>query len=170
MNPKLVEQSTVFVFQVQKWLPLYKGEKVLTNSNYIIQKVNTNYRQCVHCIRLKPIKPSETPQDHELVTPAIFQPYPSRRHHMEPELLDKHIPELISEQEKESENKTVILDPVRVTIKVPLSRPLAGPVPAARPASPPVPPRAAAPAGRPRTAPVHLPVFDSSSADESIPN
>ena len=32
------------------------------------------------------------------------------------------------------------------------------------------PPRVVAPAVRPRTAPVHLPVFDSSSSDEAIPN
>ena len=58
LNPKLLEQSTVIASQVQKWLPLYKVEKALTDSNYIIRKVNTNYTQCVHRIRLKPIKPS----------------------------------------------------------------------------------------------------------------
>ena len=55
LNPKLLEQSTVIASQVQKWLPLYKVEKALTDSNYIIRKVNTNYTQCVHRIRLKPI-------------------------------------------------------------------------------------------------------------------
>ena len=87
LNLKLLEQSTVIASQVQKWLPLYKVEKVLTDSNYIIRKVNTNYTQCVHRIRLKPIKPSETPEDLEVINPANFQPDPSRKH-MEPELFD----------------------------------------------------------------------------------
>ena len=97
LNPKLLEESTVNASQVQKWLPLYKIEKVLTDSNYIIQKVNTNYTQCVHGIRLKSIKPSETPEDLEVINPAIFRPDPSRKQHMEPDLFDKHIPVLIIE-------------------------------------------------------------------------
>ena len=168
LNPKLLEQSTVIASQVQKWLPLYKVEKALTDSNYIIRKVNTNYTQCVHRIRLKPIKPSETPEDLEVINPVNFQPDPSRRQHMEPELFDKHIPELINEQEKETKQATKEKqDTVRVTINVPLGGPLAGPAVAAPPAAP---PRVVAPAVRPRTAPVHLPVFDSSSSDEAIPN
>ena len=89
---------------------------------------------------------------------------------MEPDIFDKHIPELINEQEKETHQaKTAKQDPVIVTITVPLGGPLARPVAAAPPAPPPAPPRAAAPAVRPRTAPVHLAVFDSSSSDEAIP-
>ena len=90
---------------------------------------------------------------------------------MEPDLFDKHIPELINEQETEIQQATKVKqDPVRVTINVPLGGPLAGPAVAAPPADPPAPPRVVAPAVRPRTAPVHLPVFDSSSSDEPIPN
>ena len=171
LNPKLLEQSTVIASQVQKWLPLYKVEKVLTDSIYIIRKVNTNYTQCVHRIRLKPIKQSETPEDREVINPANFPPDPSRRQHMEPDLFDKHIPELINEQDNEiQQSKKAKQDPVRVTINVPLGGPLAGPVAAAPPAAPLATPRVVAPAVRPRTAPVHLPVFDSSSSDEAIPN
>ena len=171
LNPKLLEQSTVIASQVEKWLPLYKVEKALTDSNYIIRKVNTNYTQCVHRIRLKPIKPSETPEDLDVINPTNCQPDPSRKQHMEPDLFDKHIPELINEQEKEiHQSKTVKPDPVKVTINVPLGGPLAGPAVAAHPAAPPAPPRVVAPAVRPRRAPVHLPVFDSSSSDEAIPN
>ena len=172
LNPKLLEQSIVIASQVQKWLPLYKVEKVLTDSNYIIRKVNTNYTQCVHRIRLKPIKPSETPEDLEVINPANFQPDPSRKQNMEPDLFDKHIPELINEQEKEIKQATKEKqDPVRITINFPLGGPLAGPAAAAAPpAAPLAPPRVVAPAVRPRTAPVHHPVFDSSSSDEAIPN
>ena len=125
MNPKLLEQSTVFASEVQKWLPLYKVEKVLTDSNYILRKPNTNYTQCVHRIRLKPTKPSVTPQ---VINPANFLPDSSRRQHMEPDLFDKHISELINEREKGTEKtKTVMPDPVRVAINVSLGGPLAGP-------------------------------------------
>ena len=58
--PQLLKQSTVIASQNQKWLSLYKVEKALTESNYIIQKINTNYKQCVHRIRWKPTKPIET--------------------------------------------------------------------------------------------------------------
>ena len=117
---------------------------------------------------MKPIKPSETHEDLENIDPANCQPGPWRRQHIEPDLFDKHISELIKE-EKTGKTKTVIPDPVRVTINVPLGGPLAGPVAAAPPVSPPTQPRVAVPAVRPRTAPVHLPVFDSSSLDELIP-
>ena len=171
LNPKLLEQSTVIASQVQKWLPLYKMENVLTDSNYIIRKVKKNYTQCVHRIRLKPIKPSGTPEDLEVINSAKFEPDPSRRQQMEPDLFDKDIPELISEQEKESiQSKTVKPDPVRVTINVFLGRKAARTAAAAPPTPLPAPPSVAAPAVRPRTAPVHLPVFDSSSSDEAIPN
>ena len=90
---------------------------------------------------------------------------------MEPDLFDKHIPYLINEQEKETQKaKTVIPDPARETINVPLGGRLAGPAAIAPPAPTPPPPRVAAQAVSPRTAPVHLPVFDSSSSDEAIPN
>ena len=78
---------------------------------------------------------------------------------------------LINEQEKEIKEATrVKQDPAKVTINVPLGGPLAGAAVAAPPAAAPTPPRVLAPAVRPRTAPVHLPVFDSSSSDEAIPN
>ena len=59
---------------------------------------------------------------------------------MEPELFDKHIPELINEQEKEIKQATKEKqDPARVTINVPLGGPVAGPAVAAPPAAPPAP-------------------------------
>ena len=52
LNPRLVNQSDLSHKAVQIWLPLYKVEKVLTNSNYLIRKVGTPFTQCVHRIRL----------------------------------------------------------------------------------------------------------------------
>ena len=171
MNLKLLEQSTVIASQVRKCLPLYKLEKVLSDSNYLIRKVNSNNTQCVHGFRLKPIKQNETPENLEVINPGNFQSDPSRRQRMEPDLFDKYIPELINEQEKETKKtKKEIGDPVRVAINVPLGGSFAIPVAIAPPVPLPAPPIVAVPAVRPRTAPVHLPVFDSSSSDEAIPN
>ena len=92
---------------------------------------------------------------------------------MEQDLFDKHIPGLITKPEDPKEKtKAVTTDPDRVTINVHLGGPLAGPVAPADPAisaPTPSPPRAAVPAARARTAPVHLPVMESSSSDESVP-
>ena len=119
---------------------------------------------------MKAIKPSVTPEDFEVIKTANLQPDPSRRQHMEPDLFDKHIPELIREQEKETlKAKTVIPDPVRLAINVSLGGPLGKPE-AAAPTAPLTPTRVAAQAVRAQTAPVHLPVFDSPSSDEAIPN
>ena len=40
---------------MQKWLALYRIEKVLTDSNYLIRKVGTNLTQIIHRIRMRPI-------------------------------------------------------------------------------------------------------------------
>ena len=42
LNAKLTTQSDFTQKSVQTWLPLYRVEQVLTNSNYIIRKVGTN--------------------------------------------------------------------------------------------------------------------------------
>ena len=84
-------------------------EKALADSNYIIRKVNTNYAQCVRRIRSKPLKPSETPEDLEIINPSNFQPDHSGRQHMEPYLLDKHVPELFKEPEESKEKAIPVI-------------------------------------------------------------
>ena len=110
LNPKLLEKSTKTASQVQKF-------ELHTDSIYINRKENTNYTQCVRRIRLKPIKPSDTSKDLEEINQANFSPDTSRQKHKEPDLLDKHIPELIKEQkESKAKTKAVIPDPVRATV------------------------------------------------------
>ena len=46
LNPKLTEQSAFSPKSIQKWLALYRIEKVLTDSNYWIRKVGTNFTHC----------------------------------------------------------------------------------------------------------------------------
>ena len=48
-----MNQSDMAAKSVQQWLALYRVDKVLTHSNYLIRHVNTNYTQVVHRIRLK---------------------------------------------------------------------------------------------------------------------
>ena len=57
LNPKLMTQSDFACKSLPAWLPLCCIGKILTNSDYIIRKVGTNYTQCVHRIRLRPVAP-----------------------------------------------------------------------------------------------------------------
>ena len=81
-----------------KWLPLYRVESVLTNSNYIVRKVGTNYTQCVHQIRLRPITPQYTVDDLDNVNQSNFVPDPSTRHVSEPALFDQALPDLLTDR------------------------------------------------------------------------
>jgi hypothetical protein len=47
------------------WLPLYRVEQVVTNSNYVVRKVNTNFCTIVNRMRLSPITPQYTVKDLE---------------------------------------------------------------------------------------------------------
>ena len=53
-DPKLMTQSDLANKSLRIWLPFYRIEKLVTNSNYIVRKVGTNFTQCVHRIRLRP--------------------------------------------------------------------------------------------------------------------
>ena len=55
------------------WLPLYRVESVLTNSNYIIRKVGTNFTQCVHRIRLRTVSPQYQVDDLSDINPDDFR-------------------------------------------------------------------------------------------------
>ena len=55
LNPQLTTVKDPMGKSLTKWLPLYRIETLLTNSNYIIRKVGTNNTQCVHRIRLRPM-------------------------------------------------------------------------------------------------------------------
>ena len=55
------------------WIQLYRVEKVLTNSNYILRKMGTNYTQCVYRIRLRPVLPQHQPEELENIDPSKFE-------------------------------------------------------------------------------------------------
>ena len=77
LNPRLTEQSASSPKIIQKWLALYRVERVLTAANYLIRKTGTNYTQIVHRIRLRPIKPQYQVTDIEDINPENFQTDPT---------------------------------------------------------------------------------------------
>ena len=59
LTSKLTKQSESIGKAKKKWIPLYSLEKVLTISNYIVHKIGVNFTQCVHRIRLRPVKKNQ---------------------------------------------------------------------------------------------------------------
>ena len=83
---------------VQSCLPLYRVEQVLTKSNYIIRKVGTLSTQCVHRLRIRPIKPQYTVEELPRLDPSEFKPDPSlSQFRSEPCLFDNELPRLLNE-------------------------------------------------------------------------
>ena len=98
LNPKLSNKNDHMGKSFTKWLPLYGVESVLTNSNYIVRKVGTNYTQCVHRNRLRHITPQYTVDDLDNVNQYNFVPDPSTRHVSEPALFDQALPDLLTDR------------------------------------------------------------------------
>ena len=57
LDPKVTNPKTSSEKQKSKWLSLFRVEKILTHSNYLVRKVGTQYTHLVNRIRLRPIKP-----------------------------------------------------------------------------------------------------------------
>ena len=107
LDPKVTNPNTSFEKQRSKLLPLYRVEKVLTHSNYIVRKVATNYTSLVHRIRLRPIKPQYAVNDLEEIDESKFEADPNtEEHEKEPQLLDSYI-ETSLELNTESEHRQV---------------------------------------------------------------
>ena len=133
----------------------------MTNSNYIIRKVGTNYTQCVHRIRFRPVTPQGRIDDITVINFENFQRDPSLGHYRgEPTLFDESSPSLLEPPTTVVATQNVTEDPPPVTVS--LRFPIApAPVPvglAAAPAPIPLPAVAAAPAlMAPDTADVEAP-------------
>ena len=100
------------------WLPLYRIEKILTNSNYIIRKVGTNYTQCVHRIRLKPDTPQSRIDDLTVFTFENFQDPSLGPYRGEPTLFDESIPSLLEPPTTVVATQNVTEDPPPVTVSL----------------------------------------------------
>ena len=153
LNPKLTNQNDFASKSMQVWLPLYRVEKVLTNSNYLIRKVGTQFTQCVHRIRLRPYMPLETPIDLENIDPTQFVPDPVLgKFRQEPELFDNEFPKLFEhsfiDNSPELPQQPEDAQPVTTTLSVNIPRAI-GPAPPPLPMPPPAPMPPAAPAPAP---------------------
>ena len=143
LNPKFSHQSDFGSKSMQIWLPLYRVERGLTNWNYLIRKIGTNFTQCVHRVRLRTYEPSEPPIDIQDVSEAKFTQDPRLgKYRQEPELFDNKIPNLLNhnfmDEAHQSDISPISEDPVTVTYQFPVAARLA---PQPRPA--PVAPAAA---------------------------
>ena len=64
-------------------LPLYRVEKILTISNYIVRKVGRNYTQCVQRICLRSVTPRGRIDDLTVISIEIFQIDPLLGHFLD---------------------------------------------------------------------------------------
>ena len=183
LNPKLTNQNDFGSKSMNVWLPLYRVEKVLTDSNYLIRKVGTYFTQCIHRIRLRAYSPSEPPIDLENIDQEKFIPDPVLgKYRQEPALFDNEIPKLLEhtfmtdvpEQAEQEEDDAQLTTAIQFQVAIPPVPPAPVlPPPVVPPAMPPVPPppAPAAPAdhAEPGGGP-HLefpdPVNDENEADE----
>ena len=97
LNPCLFAQSDFAAKSNTIWLSLYRVEKILTKSHYLIRKVGTPYTQCVHRIRLRPITPNYQVEGIQL-TVDDFRPDPSLgKYRSEHEMFDDALEDLLRE-------------------------------------------------------------------------
>ena len=126
---------------------LYRIEKTLTDSNYVLRKIGAKYTQCVRRIRLRPVTPQGRIGDLTVSNFENFQRDPSSGHYRgEPTLFDESIPSLLEPPTTVVATQNVTEDPPPVTVS--LRFPIApAPVPVGLAAAPaPIPPPAVAPA------------------------
>ena len=180
LNPKLTNQNDFASKSLQVWLPLYRVEKVLTNSNYLIRKVGTPFTQCVHRIRLRPYEPSEPPVDFDNIDPSQFVPEPVLgKFRQKPELFDNEFPKLfdhsfIDDVPSQTPQQLEDEPPATTTFVFPLAAPhvpapIHGPAPPPPPMPPPAPVPMVLPSPAPPVAPPVQPVEQAEDINENHP-
>ena len=73
LHPRANTQGTKIPFKEYRWTGPYIVVKVLPNNNYLIRKLQTNYTQILHRIRLKPC-PTDKPLPDKHVLPKDYIP------------------------------------------------------------------------------------------------
>ena len=156
----LTNQSDNRNKSLQVWLPLYRVEKVLTNSNYIVRKVGTNHTQCVQRFRLRSIRPQHQPEDVDPIDTTQFVVDTSlSKYRSEPGLFDDYLPRLLDDVQPQPDSEIPQAAPTTIRLSIPLGGALAPALPPPPPAAvmaplrPPPPPRAPPPVpiARPRS-------------------
>ena len=97
----------------------------VTNNNYIVRKTNTKFTQCVHRIRLRPIKPKYDVQDLESIDPAEFVQDPTiDETQQEPMLFDEILEKMLDNDQNENikthHPKVSINESNNTTVTIPL--------------------------------------------------
>ena len=101
LEPKSVTQIDPLSKGKLKCLPLYRVEKVLTNSNYIVRKIGTNKTQCLHRMRLRPCQPQFDVEDLPDIIEQNFAPDASlTNENTEPKFFDNVKVQQIFQQRK----------------------------------------------------------------------
>ena len=97
LNLFLLTQSDFAAKSTTIWLSLYRVEKILTKSIFLIRKVGTPYTQRVYCIRLRTITPIYEVEDVQL-TVGDIRPDPSLgKDRSEHEMFDDALEDLLRE-------------------------------------------------------------------------
>ena len=95
LNPSLLTQSDFAAKSTTIWTSLYRVEKVLTKSIYLIGKIGTPYTQRVHRIRLRTISTTYKVEDIQ-ITMDDFRPDPILgKNRSERELFDDALEDLL---------------------------------------------------------------------------
>ena len=63
LQPRADHQGSKIPFRDFRWIGPYLVEKVQTNNNYIVRKLNTDKTQILHRIRLRKYNPENRPDD-----------------------------------------------------------------------------------------------------------
>ena len=100
LDPKYDSQRSKEEFKTFHWKGRYKVMKVVSDSNCIIRKVGTNETQCVHRMRLRPLKP-EFPIDDINVSKHL---YPDTERVEDTDVFDSKIPTIDEVDQSENDN------------------------------------------------------------------
>ena len=96
LNPQISNQQERVGNLECKWTGIYRVEKILTRSNYLIRRVNTKFTQIVHRVRLKPFKPQYKVGDIEVIDDKKFCEDPLILDILkEPQLFDSQIEHIV---------------------------------------------------------------------------
>ena len=77
---------------------LYRVEKVLRNSNYVLQKIGTNFTQCVHSFCDRSVTTKKVDGNLEQMKPQKTEPDPRlTKYRNGPKMFDDHLKTLIDD-------------------------------------------------------------------------
>ena len=101
LNPLFDNQQQHMNKMKCKWIPTFRVEQRFNNENYLVRRVNTNYTQLVHRIRLRPFTPQFEIVDLPQISASNFCVDPEVPEHlMEPGLLDRVREQMAKENEE----------------------------------------------------------------------